>query len=94
MAATFNKRRLFMLVKLKRRLLRKRTPRFWVRKVYQERKEKGEFHRVVTVAKTADKKLFFKLLRMTPTKFETLLSLVPINLSKTNARRELIGPAE
>ena len=31
---------------------------------------------------------------MIPTKFETLLSLVSINLSKPNARREKIGPAE
>ena len=34
------------------------------------------------------------MFRMTPTKFETLLSLVSINLSKPNARRKPIGSAE
>ena len=31
---------------------------------------------------------------MIPTKFETLLSLVSINLSKPNAQREPVGPTE
>ena len=69
-----------MLAILERMLERKRTQRFWVRKIYQERKEKGEFHRTVIEAKLADKKLFFKMFRMTPTNFETLLRLVFINL--------------
>ena len=59
-----------MLVISKRRLKRKRTPRSWVRKIYQERKETGEFYRLVTEAKLADEELFFKMFRMTLTKFE------------------------
>ena len=83
-----------MPVILKRRLQRRRMPRFWVRSIYQERKKKGAFHRLVTEAKLADEELFFKVFRMTPTTFETLLSLASINLAKLNARREPIGPAE
>ena len=83
-----------MLVILKRRLERQRTLRSWVRKIYQKRKEKGDFHRLVTEAKLADEELFFKMFRMTPKKFETLLSLVFINSSEDNARRGPIGPAK
>ena len=69
-------------------------PCFWVRKIYQERKEKGEFHRLVAEAKLTDEELFFKMFRMTRTKFETLLGFVSITLSKPSARREPVGPAE
>ena len=60
MAAALNKRRLLTLVISERIMEKKRTPHFWVWKIYQERKEKGEFHRLVTEAKLADEKLFFQ----------------------------------
>ena len=36
---------------------------FLGRKIYQERKEKGKFHRLIT--KLADEELFFQMFRMT-----------------------------
>ena len=68
--------------------------RFWVRKIFKERKEKGEYHVLVKEAKLFDYELFFKMFRMLPPKFEELLKLVGSRLIRTRARREPIRSEE
>ena len=92
--AALNKRRILLLLLLRRRQDLKKSPRFWVRKIFKERKEKGEYHVLVKEAKLFDHELFFKMFRMLPPKFDELLQLVGPRLIKTRARREPIGPEE
>ena len=49
---------------------------------------------LVREAKLFDKEMFFKMFRMSPTKFEELLHLVALDLTKPNARGEPIRPEE
>ena len=42
----------------------------WVRKVYQERKLRGEFHYLIPEIKLHDYALFFAYFRMSPAKYE------------------------
>ena len=46
--------------------------RFWVRQIYTERKEKGEYHLLVRQMMLHDKEYFFQCFRMSPTRFEEL----------------------
>lgn len=94
MAAFNNRRRLLMLILLRRRQTRKKRPRFWVRRIFKERKLKGEFHVLVQETKLFDHQMFFKMFRMLPSKFEELLQLVAPLLTKPMARREPIPPEE
>ena len=48
-----------------------RKKRFWVRQIYAERKEKGEYH-FIRQMKLHDKEYFFQCFRMSPTRFEEL----------------------
>ena len=59
MSAAFNRRRLLLLIILRRRNERRRKPRFWMRQIYKDRKEKGEFHMLVREAKLFDQEMFF-----------------------------------
>ena len=73
--------------------MRRRKARFWVRRIYRERKEKGEFYILVKEAKLFDHELFFKMFRMFPAKFEQLLQYVAPSIMK-RSQREPIGPEE
>ena len=56
--------------------------RFWVRKIFQERKKYGLYHILTDELRLFDKEYFFRFIRMTPQRFEHLLSLVgPRSLS-------------
>ena len=46
--------------------------RFWVRKMYSERKHKSEFNMLVKDLRLHDELFFFKYFRMSPTIFEEL----------------------
>ena len=48
----------------------------WVRKLFQERKQKGEFNILIKDMKLFDSEWFFRYFRMSPTTFEHLLSWV------------------
>ena len=50
--------------------------RFWVRKIFQERKKYGLYHILTDELRLFDKEYFFRFVRMTPQRFELLLSLV------------------
>ena len=50
--------------------------RFWVRKIFQERKKYGLYHILTDELRLFDKEYFFRFVRMTPQRFDYLLSLV------------------
>lgn len=68
--------------------------RFWVRKLFLERKSKGAFNLMVRDMKLFDEEYFFKFFRMTPTRYEELLQLVAPSITKCSLRREAIGASE
>ena len=69
--------------------------RFWVRKIFQERKKYGLYHILTDELRLFDKEYFFRFVRMTPQRFEQLLSLVGPHLQRTTTKmREPISPAE
>ena len=76
-------------------LKRKKRKRFWVRKVYEERLEKGEFHLLVGDLRLHDHEYFFRCFRMSPSTFEELLSLVGPKISKENTvMHDSVDPGE
>ena len=60
-----------------------------MRRIYQERKEKGEFHLLVKDLKLFEHSFFFKYFRMNPCTYEKLLSWVGPFLKK--ARNKYAG---
>ena len=50
--------------------------RFWVRKLYSERKQKGVFNILVADLKLYDEEVVFQYFRMSPSVFEELLCWV------------------
>ena len=93
-----NKNQLLLLLLLYKRRKKKRLmkykKRFWVREVFQEREDKGEFHCLVKELMLVDRELFFKMFRLMPTQFEKLLALVAPKITKANTRVGVISPAE
>ena len=93
------RKQLLIILLLRRRLKRKelkarKKKRFWVRKIYAERIEKGEYHTLVRQMKIFDKEFFFQHFRMGPEKFEELLRYVAPRITKCCIRREPIHPSE
>ena len=70
-----------------------RKHKVWVRKLFRERFEKGEYKLVLDM-KLFDHELFFRYFRMLPDKFEELLSIVGPSLLKNCRNREPISPEE
>ncbi|CAB3989267.1 Hypothetical predicted protein [Paramuricea clavata] len=69
--------------------------RFWVRKIYQERCEKGEYHLLVREMMLFDQEFFTNRFRMTPSTFEKLLTWVgPYLQKKSTVMRDPIAPSE
>ena len=69
--------------------------RFWVRKIFQERKKYGLYHILTDELRLFDKEYFFRFVRMTPQRFEHLLSLVGPHLQQTTSKmREPISSTE
>ena len=66
----------------------------WVRKIYQERKQKGEFHLLINEMRLHDHELFFRYFRMSPTRYEHLLEQIGHAITKSSIKREPIGPSE
>ena len=71
-----------------------RKHRFWVRKIYMDRHQKGEFNLLVQQAKHFDAEFFFQMFRMSATQFEELLQFVIPYTEKESLRRESIRPEE
>lgn len=66
----------------------------WVRKLFQERKRKGEFYLLVQDLRLYDEEYFFKYFRMSVMQYEELLSMVAPIIQKSSQKRECIGPNE
>ena len=94
--AVFSRKNILILLLLRRRLRLKRKykKRFWVRKIFQDRQEKGEFHTLVQEMKLFDHEYFFRCFRMTPATYERLLSFTAPFLLRSSLRREAISPSE
>ncbi|CAH3176401.1 unnamed protein product, partial [Porites evermanni] len=69
---------LLILSILRRRRARTipRRHRFWVRQIYQKREELGAYHTLVQELRLHDREFFFRFTRMSPERFEYLLTLV------------------
>ena len=66
----------------------------WVRKVFIERKQKGEYHLFVKDLVLCNHEMFFSQFRMNPAKFEKLLPYVAPLIMKASEKKEPIGPSE
>ncbi|KAM7309951.1 protein ALP1-like [Ixodes scapularis] len=74
---------------------RRREPREWIRFLLRSRATHGEFHQLVRYMRLDDGSDFFRYFRMTPQRFDHLLSLVgPLLQKKATFFREPISPAE
>ena len=71
-------------------LTEKKKRRFWVRRIFEERQTKGEFHTVVADLKLFDHEYFQKQFRMSPTKLGWLAPII----TKNSEKRQPIGPEE
>ena len=97
--AAWNRSHLLLLILARRCIARiKREQKYrkncWVRRIFAERKIKGEFHILIKGMRLFDQEYCFKQFRMTPTRFEQLLSIVANDITKCSIRREVIEPAE
>lgn len=83
-----------MRLRLRRRE-NKYKKRFWTRRIYRERLQKGEYHLLVTEMMLYDHEYFTSRFRMTPSTFEKLLTWIgPFIKKKTTSMREPIDPSE
>ena len=71
-----------------------RKHRFHVRRIYLERKQKGEFHLLVQQARHFDSEIFFQMFRMSAGQFEEILQFISPMIEKDSLRREVIKPKE
>ena len=85
----------YLLLLKRRRSLQKYRKRFWIRRIYQERNNKGEYHLLVKDLQLHDHEYFFRCFRMSPILFEQLLTLIgPVIQKATTKMREPIGVSE
>ena len=69
--------------------------KYWVRKIYQDRQEKGEYHLLVNDLRMHDKDYFFRCFRMSPVVFEELLAMIGPHITKQQTKfRDPISPSE
>ena len=73
----FIRRRLFILHAYRQRRMKskRKQPRFWMRKLYEERNFKGEYSLLVHDLRLYNREMFFRYFRMTTETFEILLGL-------------------
>lgn len=67
---------------------------FWIRQIFLERSEKGEFQNLVKDLRLFDSEYFFRNFRMTNVRFEQLLSWIAPYIFKSSDRRPSTSPAE
>ena len=85
--------------RLRRRLAykikqRNKARRFWIRPIFVDRGSAGAFHSLVSRMKETDRESFFRYLRMSPDRFDHLLTLVASLITKSDAVRTPIPPEE
>ena len=90
MAATSNGkqlRRIILLYLLRRRIQRRKYFKSkWVRKLFVERKIKGDFWLLIKDMELYDHEYFFKSFRMSPTSLQQLLSWIGPRIFKSSQR--------
>ena len=91
--AEIQKLKLLLLLRLRSRF-RKKCKKMWVRRIFQEREDKSEYHILVKDLVLFDHEYFFKSFRMNPETFEQLLSLVAPFITKSSERRPVASAAE
>ena len=90
--ALFNSR--FSILK-KQKPTKQRTKRFWIREYLKKRKNYGQFHTLFSELRLSDREYFFRYIRISPERFEHLLSLVAAYIQNKACRsRDPISPAE
>ena len=72
----------------------RRKHRYWVSNILQKRKSLGAFHTLVQEMRLSHREEFFRYFRMSPDRFENLLSIVGPRLIKVCRSREPISPSE
>ena len=73
----------------------KKKRKCWVRKIYQDRIEKGEYHLLVKELRIHDREYFFRCFQMSPTLFEELLAMITPCITKQPTQfRDPISPSE
>ena len=91
------KKKILLLILLRQRLKqknKKNKKQFWVRRIFREREQKGEFQTLVRDLQLFDDAYFYKNFRMSNQRFELLLSWVAPFIQKSSKRRPTTSPAE
>ena len=89
------KRILILNLMLLHRETQESMKRFWVRKIFEDRTKKREFHLLVRISRLHGQQYLFRCYRMSPSTFEELLSFIaPIIIKETTMMRDPIGQAE
>ena len=61
---SLSRRQIILIILLHRRHcsrnIKRKSPKFWIRKIFAERDQKGEYHSLVKEMKLIDHELFFK----------------------------------
>ena len=70
----------------KKRLEKKKRRKYWVRPIFLRRKVHGQFHQMLTELREGDREYYFRYMRMSPERFDHLLSLVEDKISKQDTR--------
>ncbi|KAL9977992.1 hypothetical protein ACROYT_G015463 [Oculina patagonica] len=79
----------------KQKPTKRRTKRFWIREYLKKREKYGQFHTLFAELRLSDREYFFRYIRMSPERFEHLLTLVAPYIQKKACRScDPISPAE
>ena len=88
---------LLLLLRRRRRLRRQKAVirSSWVRKIFRNRAEMGEYHGLINEMRLFDHESYYKYFHMTPTRFDSLLSLVgPLITRQTTLMRAPVSAGE
>ena len=85
---------LALIYRQKKRMKQQRKRKMWVRKLFTERRTKGEFNILVKDSMSFDHFYFFRMFRMNPSRFEELLSWVATSIKKCSKLRDVATPSE
>ena len=67
----------------------------WVRKIFQSRRTKGEYHALIAEMRLGDRESFYRYFHMTPQRFSHLLSHVGTSIRRQDTRfRQAVPPDE
>ena len=90
---------MFMLLRRRKRRLRlqkkKKKRKMWVRDIFKGREKQGVYNNLVQEMHLGDRESYFRYMRMSPDRFQHLLSLIePLVTKETTNFREPISAGE